>query len=241
MIIAQISDIHAAADNDNLQRLERALAWLATLAPDALVLTGDLADNRHCGHDLLAACLNAVPWPLFILPGNADNRDRLRAAWPERFADKRPALHFTANIGGIRLIGLDSTLENSDAGSVAAHLGWLDQALNASPALPSILFLHHHLFLCGIPGIDNSICHDRRQLETLLRNSMRPPLAIACGHVHRPMMSLFAGIPAYVCGSVCAANPLWFGADTVPPVNDPVYLLIHRFNDGELVSYHVAV
>ncbi len=61
MIIAQISDIHAAADNDNLQRLERALAWLATLAPDALVLTGDLADNRHCGHDLLAACLNAVP------------------------------------------------------------------------------------------------------------------------------------------------------------------------------------
>lgn len=63
MIIAQISDIHAAADNDNLQRLERALAWLATLAPDALVLTGDLADNRHCGHELLATCLNAVPWP----------------------------------------------------------------------------------------------------------------------------------------------------------------------------------
>lgn len=32
MLIAQISDIHAAPDNDNLARFDNALAWLAPLA-----------------------------------------------------------------------------------------------------------------------------------------------------------------------------------------------------------------
>jgi len=45
MIIAQISDIHASPDNDNLSQLERALAWLDIIEPDALVVTGDLIDN----------------------------------------------------------------------------------------------------------------------------------------------------------------------------------------------------
>lgn len=33
MIIAQLSDIHAAPDNDHLSRFDNALAWLAPLRP----------------------------------------------------------------------------------------------------------------------------------------------------------------------------------------------------------------
>ncbi len=46
MIIAQISDIHAASDNDNLSRLDRALHWLDRLKPDVLVVSGDLIDDN---------------------------------------------------------------------------------------------------------------------------------------------------------------------------------------------------
>jgi predicted MPP superfamily phosphohydrolase len=45
VIIAQLSDIHAHEHNDNLTRLDRALAWLDLMSPDALVLTGDLIDD----------------------------------------------------------------------------------------------------------------------------------------------------------------------------------------------------
>lgn len=67
MLIAQFSDIHAAADNDNLSRLDRALAWLDRIAPDALVLTGDLIDNGEIeGYSAIAARLATRPYPAFI-------------------------------------------------------------------------------------------------------------------------------------------------------------------------------
>ncbi len=46
MIIAQVSDIHAAENNDNLARFERALTWIDLITPDALVLTGVLDKSR---------------------------------------------------------------------------------------------------------------------------------------------------------------------------------------------------
>lgn len=46
MLIAQITDIHAAPDNDNIVRFDRALQWLDHIAPDALVISGDLIDNH---------------------------------------------------------------------------------------------------------------------------------------------------------------------------------------------------
>lgn len=40
------------------------------------------------------------------------------------------ALHFVYDTGGIRLIGLDSTSDCKDYGSVADHLEWLDNQLS---------------------------------------------------------------------------------------------------------------
>lgn len=45
MLIAQVSDIHASLDNDNLSRFDRALEWLEHQSLDILVLTGDLIDD----------------------------------------------------------------------------------------------------------------------------------------------------------------------------------------------------
>lgn len=45
MLIAQLSDIHAAPDNDNLARLHNAIDWLLALQPDLLVVSGDLTDD----------------------------------------------------------------------------------------------------------------------------------------------------------------------------------------------------
>lgn len=45
MLIAQLSDIHAAPENDNLLRLHQAINLLLAVKPDVLVVTGDLTDD----------------------------------------------------------------------------------------------------------------------------------------------------------------------------------------------------
>ncbi|WP_312214079.1 metallophosphoesterase [Pseudescherichia sp.] len=242
MLLAQLSDIHAAPDNDNLSRLACALTWLDTLQPDVLVLTGDLVDDGWlAGYQAIAKLLDSKPWPVFILPGNADCHEMMRAVWNNQPWSDTGAMHFVKEISGMRLIGLDTTVNGAAAGSVLEHLSWLEKHLAADTTLPAILFLHHHIFKSGIPALDNIMCSGHRELERLLKNAPRPLVAITGGHVHRPMMSNVAGIPAFICGSICPANPLWLGGESVPPVYDPPSLMIHRFTDGTLVSHHVSV
>ena len=161
MLIAQVSDIHAAPDNDHLARFDRVLRWLAQLQPDALVLSGDLTDDDGLeGYQQIAARLAKEHYPSLILPGNSDDRRLMRAVWHEDTAKDAcdGALHAVLEVGGLRLIGLDSTVEGHDYGSVAGHLGWLEKQLNRADALQSILFLHHHVFASGIPTLDQTLC-----------------------------------------------------------------------------------
>ncbi|MDI7493592.1 metallophosphoesterase [Cronobacter dublinensis] len=243
MLIAQISDIHAAPDNDNLTRFDNALAWLAPLAPDLLVISGDLADDGwRDGYSQIAARLEAFSCRLLILPGNADHHDALRATWGATlWTGADGPLHAVADLPGLRVIGLDTTLEACAAGSVAAHLDWLSQQLDEAQGRQTLLFMHHHVFASGIPSMDAIMCRDHDALAALLRHHPARPLAIATGHVHRPAAGTLAGIPAYICGSVCPANPLWLGASHVPCVYDPPALMVHRVDNGALASHFIAV
>ncbi|HEY0208654.1 metallophosphoesterase [Acerihabitans sp.] len=244
MIIAQISDIHATPDNGNLSRLDRAMRWLDLMAPDGLVLTGDLIDDDWFdGYKAIAARLGKRSYPAFILPGNSDNGEMMRSIFGCNYWADGPsgALHFMADIGDIRLVGLDSTVKGTSAGEVIEHLPWLEKTLSTQGPATSILFLHHHVIRSGILAMDHIMCRESVKLGEFLRKHPRRPIAIATGHVHRPVAGALAGIPAYICGSICPANPLWFGADTVPPANDPPALMIHRWVNGSLVSHHISV
>jgi 3',5'-cyclic AMP phosphodiesterase CpdA len=245
MLIAQVSDIHASGNNDNLSRFDRTLEWLDQLRPDVLVLTGDLIDDGWGeGYHLISERLGRREWISLILPGNSDDRHLMRSVWgANRWASDAPAgsLHFVHETDRLRLAGLDTTVENKTSGNVINHLGWLKKQLQSKNTLPSLLFLHHHIFESGIPTLDSTMCDGYSQLADLLRHIPDKPLAIASGHVHRPVAGIFAGIPAFICGSVCPANPLWFGSENVPPVNDPPSLMIYRYVGNVLTSHHVSL
>jgi len=245
MLIAQVSDIHAAPDNDHLARFDRVLGWLAQLQPDVLVLSGDLTDDGWLeGYRQIAARLGEEHYPSLILPGNSDDRRLMRSVWGENAWAKDAcdgALHAVYEVDGLRLIGLDSTVEGHEHGSVTDHSGWLEMQLNRADALPSILFLHHHLFASGIPTLDQTLCRGIDSLEDIISSAATRPLAIASGHVHRPIAGMFAGIPAHICASVCPANPVWFGTERVPPAEDAPGLMIHRYVNSVLTSHHVRV
>mgnify|MGYP004711359683 FL=1 len=118
MLIAQVSDIHASPENDHLLRFDQVLNWLTHLQPDLLTLTGDLTDGHwQEGYRQIADRLSQQNYPSLILPGNSDDRCLMRSVWDEnKWAHdaQGKALHLIHNSGGIRLIGLDSTIDNKD-------------------------------------------------------------------------------------------------------------------------------
>lgn len=241
MLIAQVSDIHAAPDNDHLARFDQVLQWLTQLQPDVLVLSGDLTDNHwHEGYRAIAARLQQQAYSALVLPGNADDRQLMRSVWGEHHWGKE-ALHAVYDTGELRLIGLDTTVEGADHGTVTGHLEWLEKQLREEDAPPSILFTHHPVFACGIPPLDQTMCQGLEGLEALIKNRPSRLLAIASGHVHRPVAGMFAGIPAFICPAVCPANPLWLGTDYVPPAEQAPGLMIHRYVDNVLTSHQVSV
>jgi hypothetical protein len=98
----------------------------------------------------------------------------MRSVWDEnKWAHdaQGEALHFILNTGGIRLIGLDSTIDYKDYGSVTDHLEWLENQLSDACSPPSLLFMHHHVFASGIPTLDETMCRGLPEMEDLMRRA----------------------------------------------------------------------
>jgi hypothetical protein len=69
----------------------------------------------------------------------------------------------------------------------------------------------------------------------------RLPLAILCGHVHRPAFGRLGLIPVQTCGSLCPPNPLLLEGRADLSVIDAPSFLVHEVSDGRLVSHVVSV
>ena len=55
------------------------------------------------------------------------------------------------------------------------------------------------------------------------------------------MASTFAGVAAYCCGSICPPNPLLLDEKNVPPITDPVSLMLHDIGPQGRVSHFIGV
>ncbi|MFQ8735499.1 MAG: metallophosphoesterase [Bilophila wadsworthia] len=88
MRILHLSDFHLRGDGglsfrvvDTLECLRVVAEHLKTLVqkPDALVITGDLADSGDAhAYSLLHEALAPLSLPVYAVPGNHDRRDRMR-------------------------------------------------------------------------------------------------------------------------------------------------------------------
>jgi Icc protein len=240
MIIAQLSDIHADGSGEALDRLERVLSWLKPMQPDAIIVSGDLAEaDQKDSYREVGQRLDRVGAPWFAVPGNVDDHRLMRAQFGERFGwmSDRP-LNVSTTVGGIRLIGLDVTVEGGHHGDALPVLGWLSEQLR--DGLPALIFQHQHPFLCGIDGKDRNLCYGGAELAAVIEAAGAQVLRLTCGHVHRPMFTRFANRPATMAPSIVRANRLRLdGRDSA--ITDPPGLLLHHIDEGRLVSHVVMV
>ena len=255
VVIAQFSDLHVTAPGrcnsdgiDTAAGLSRCIEHLGALdrVPDLLVLSGDLVDEGTVPeYQRLRNMLSRARIPVFLIPGNHDRRSPLRSIFFDH-ADLGAAgrMFYHQDVRGLRLIMLDSLIEGRESGDLdEAQLDWLDSLLQAEPALPVLVLLHHPPVVTGFSRMDRiSLAADSvaRLCELF---SGRPQVhAIFCGHLHRNVRAVCRGVPVSVCPSTAfqARLRLGRGRFEAAPDEPPAYQL-HYWDGQNLVTHTVTV
>jgi 3',5'-cyclic AMP phosphodiesterase CpdA len=253
MLIAQITDTHilepgilAFGRIDTAERLRACVARVNGLDPpvDAVMMTGDLTDNgtpAECRN--LRDIIGALRAPVYMIPGNHDRRDNLRAAFGYKgyFPPGSGFLHYTIEEFPVRIIAADTVIEGEAGGIMdRPRLEWLEARLAEDQKRPTILAMHHPPFATGIVHMDGMNCAGADELASVV--SRHPNVErIICGHVHRAIQHRFAGTIAMISPSTAFQVALDF--DPAAPArwtDEPPGFMLHHWSGNGGLSSHVC-
>lgn len=241
-ILIQLSDLHVGANEnggDPVPHLEAVVEAVRSLPnrPDAVLVSGDLTDDgAEDGYRLARGLLERIEAPLHVLPGNHDDRGRLRAAFELPGEGDEP-IRGSADVGDLRLVLFDSNVPGQDPGRYdAGQLRWLDAELGSNPERPTLLALHHPPLVTGIQEWDE-INLEAGQLPLLAEVVARHPQlrAIVGGHLHRVAASALAGVPVLAVPSTYLQARPDYETEGVELMPHPGFAL-HVLREGELAS-----
>jgi 3',5'-cyclic AMP phosphodiesterase CpdA len=254
MLIAHLTDLHvrphglaAYRTAETNMLTERAIEALLALnpRPDIVLITGDLTDNGlPAEYENLKRMLGRLPMPVWLIPGNHDRRENLKAllgTYPG--LSQHPTFaQWVTDLGPVRMIGLDTVVPGSGAGQLCAErLAWLDERLAEDKAKPTIIAMHHPAFLCGLRHMDRiSLIEGTAEFEAIVRRNPQIVRVLA-GHHHRPIQTLFAGTLAMVAPSVAHQVVLDLTDTLAPHFNlEPAAFHLHTWIDGSGLVTHTS-
>jgi 3',5'-cyclic-AMP phosphodiesterase len=243
-LLVQLSDSHLGADwngADPAPRLAAAVDAVLALEPrpDAVIVSGDLTEHSaDAEYEQLRELLAPLGRPLYVLPGNHDDRDGLRRHFGIAGAAGAPVQH-ADDLGPMRLVMLDSTVPGEERGDLdSERLDWLEAELAAAPDALTVLALHHPPLVTGIPAYDEIALSDagRRALGEVVERHPQVRRIIA-GHVHRTMSADLAGRTVLAIPSTYVQLELDFRLEELAQSAEPAGFAVHALRDGELVSH----
>lgn len=255
-LLVQLSDTHICAPGqlayrrvDTANHLKAAVQAVQRLpqAPLGVLVTGDLVDDGSAAaYTHLRELLAPLQCPLYLLPGNHDDRQRLCEAFPEQAAlmkgDPGGFMQYEVVLQGLRLLALDTVVPgNSHGGLCAQRLTWLDEALAREPAMPTMVAMHHPPFDSHLGWMDRIGL--QQGAPELARVIARHPQVhrVVCGHLHRSAQRRWAGTLVQTAPST--AHQTWLslmpeGGDSWG--REPPGFLVHAWNTGDDLVSHLA-
>ncbi|WP_433788489.1 metallophosphoesterase family protein [Actinoplanes sp. CA-252034] len=182
---------------------------------DVVLVTGDIADDGSA--EGCAAVLQRVGAfarergvPHVYTTGNHDAREPFAKVFGSAhlgpdgvdLGEGGPDRAAVSEVGGLRIITLDSLVPGSVHGIVSdEQLTWLDGLLSRPAAAGSVVALHHPPIAIGTsPSMANVNLRDAGRLAEVLAGS--DVLAVLCGHYHSQVSGFLSGIPVWVTPGV---------------------------------------
>jgi Icc protein len=243
-LLLHLSDPHVGATwaaPDPVEGLARAVEAAVAVEPqpDAVLVTGDLADHgTDAEYETVRQLLAPLNAPVHPLPGNHDDRATLRRRF-ELAGDRAEPVQYAADLGPLRLVVLDTTHPGEDHGELDdERLAWLDAELAAAPEQPTLIAMHHPPFATGLAVWDEIGISpdDRFALAEVIAPHTQVQKLVA-GHLHRSIAADLVGCPALTVPSTYVQAKLDYGMTTLELSDDPPGFAVHVLVDGELVSH----
>jgi 3',5'-cyclic AMP phosphodiesterase CpdA len=251
MLIAQISDLHIGFDpglddEPNWQRLARIVNHLCDgpNRPEVLIVSGDLSDRgTDIDYRRIRSALDRLGVPVVYTIGNHDERPAFMAVFPE--LDTDGFCQYVVDLADVRIVVLDTHQPGRHGGGFCeARAAWLAATLADEPTRPTALVMHHPPVAAAIAWMDPAA--GETWIERFARSiaGHEHIKAIWCGHLHRPVVRLWRGVPVSVCPSVSPALTL----DLRPIDADlpdgrsmveeaPPALALHQWDAGEFTTH----
>jgi 3',5'-cyclic AMP phosphodiesterase CpdA len=214
-VLVHVSDTHFLADGARLygrvdtdSTLARAMRQLdrSGIHPDAIVLTGDIADRGEAdAYDRVRALVEPLAEKtgaqLVWVMGNHDERGRFRAGLLDESPTTEPVDRVVV-VNGLRIIALDSSVPGFHHGALEeSQLDWLRDELSQPAPHGTIVALHHPPIPTPLPLMTIlELQQQERLAEVVAGSDVR---AILGGHLHYTTMGSFAGIPVSVAAATC--------------------------------------
>ncbi|MBR5660526.1 MAG: metallophosphoesterase [Bacteroidales bacterium] len=187
-----------------------AIVAVNALAPEVVVITGDLVDNIDdpIQNSIFEKRVAEFDPPVYLLPGNHDYKKQ----WTEQIRDDYVALRgydrFSFKKKGCAFIGIDTNCIKEKAEEAEAEqLSWLEGELRkARKANYTFLFLHCPIFKKDIAEADdyeNFPIEKREKYISLLKEYGVD--AVLAGHTHKDIDIEYQGIRLVAANPVCEA------------------------------------
>jgi 3',5'-cyclic-AMP phosphodiesterase len=254
MLIAQITDIHLGFEPNNpaefnRKRLDQTLRTLIAMKPppDLLMATGDLADtgDDEVSYRRLKSALAACPFPVWFCMGNHDSRAPFLKYFP-KVPQADGFVQYVIDGYPVRILVLD-TLEvgRHGGGFCETRATWLAARLEEEREKPTLIVLHHPPIETGLSWMTEN--PDAEWVGRLHRviSAHDNVVGMIAGHLHRPVLTQFAGTTLAVCPST--APQVALDLDYIDPdqpdgrpmiVADPPAFAIHYWNGEQLITHY---
>jgi 3',5'-cyclic AMP phosphodiesterase CpdA len=252
LIFAQISDLHVTAPGrscmnrvDTVGLLRACVARLVDFdpAPQFVIASGDLvevATPEEYSH--LRRLLAPLAVPTYVVPGNHDDREYMRAAFADQpYMPRAGFIQYVVDEGPVRFVFLDTLVPGQEGGELCGgRLAWLADRLAEAPDRPTVIVMHHPPFLTGVANLDDPGLQGADEFARLLARFSQVE-RVLCGHLHRSIQVRWHGILASVCPSTAHQVALEMRPDDpLCYVMEPPGFQLHAWVPGTgLVSHTV--
>ncbi|WOP19516.1 metallophosphoesterase [Raineyella sp. LH-20] len=212
----------------------------ANAHPEALIITGDIADRGDSDaylrvRDVVESAAARYGSQVIWCMGNHDTRENFYADLLGEEASDEP-YDRVFDLNGLRVVVLDSTVPGQHWGELTeAQLAWLGDVLATPAPDGTLLALHHPPVPSPLGLIRLFELHDQDRFAEVIRGT--DVIGILGGHLHYSTTSTFAGVPVSVASATCYTQDLQVPYPAARgQAGGQSYNLVHVYEDRVLHS-----